>query len=181
MILSNQQLHDILGIIPDEPLVDDADSRRAAPRIACGRRAWVIRFDKTGRRDEARVMLHDISVKGVGFLGDAGLRVGERFVLHVNDSSEKPLYLKCTTRRCESGGIGGVSFVVGATFDDWVDGSFTSTDLTGGSAMAAAGSSLTWAKSILSQLNPVRLIRHPFRRYDDYSSIEDTKWFRRGS
>ena len=179
MMLTIDQLQDILGIVIDELEVDASDGRRAATRVHFGRRAEVRTRDKTGHPSRARVLLRDISIKGIGFLSDVPLAIGRSFVLHLNDSAEQPLYIVCITRRCERGGMGNASFIVGATFELFTDAETIPVDSTTSTSMSGIGSLLAHASALLRQLNPVRLVRHGFKRFDDYSSLEDTKWFHR--
>ena len=126
-------------------------------------------------------MLNDISVKGVGFLSDDPMRVGTEFVMQLNDAAGEVMHFNCTVRRCEAGGIGGVSYVVGATFESFADPKTSPVEFDPEKNGRRRSSLLAQVVSIVRQLNPVRLFHHGFKRFDDYSSLDDTKWFRRHS
>lgn len=177
LLLSHAQMEAIVGR-EVQCTADDTDAnRRAAPRVALGRRARLIRTS-VSRRQWTRVMLHDISAKGIGFLAEVPMRPGETFALHLDDAAGNPLYFDCIARRCERGGIGGVWYVVGATFEatlDQPDVPDESPADAPGLLELALGRIVGWA----GHVNPVRVLFSTFKRNDDYSSPRDTMWYRR--
>lgn len=175
-MLSNDTLCEIVGQEPTDSPDQPGENRRAAPRMSLGRRAQIIIASKSCAQS-SRVMLHDISVKGVGFLSQIPLRGGSSFILEVENTAGQPIYLQCNTRRCETGGIGGVSYVVGATFDRQLNAADIPSNPSPIHARTNARSPFALAMMVLRQLNPVRLILHGFKRFDDYSSADDTRWF----
>jgi PilZ domain len=131
MELTPEQFERIAGVpVPPSPAQKAADKNdavlpvgarrvsdlRAAARIGLGKRAKI----RTMRGEQAgiwqTVIVQDISVTGVGILGDESMEAGDQFILHLQDTQDQTVPLKCNVCRCEPGGFGGVSFMIGAQF-----------------------------------------------------------------
>ena len=88
--------------------------RRQYGRVQLGRRAQVRVADEAWQT----VLVRDVSVVGVGFQSDGRLPPGARFTLRLTGADGEVACLPCVVHRCEAGGLGGVAFFVGSTFDD---------------------------------------------------------------
>jgi hypothetical protein len=89
---------------------------RSTVRLGMGKRAKICPIRGAQAGVWQTVMMQDISVGGVGILCDEPMEIGDQFVLHVQDTQDQTVPLKCKVCRCEPGGFGGVSFVIGAQF-----------------------------------------------------------------
>jgi hypothetical protein len=91
--------------------------RRTSARLALGKRARI----RTLRGNQAglwqTVMVQDVSLSGIGLLCDEPMAADDVFLLHLPDIRDQIVQIRCTVKRCESGGFGGVSFVVGAGYE----------------------------------------------------------------
>ncbi len=91
--------------------------RRQHGRLQFGHRAQV----RVGAGPWATVVIRDISVVGIGFLADRRLDPGQAFTLRTTGEDDVAITLACVVHRCEAGGVGGVAFFVGSTFDGGAD------------------------------------------------------------
>jgi hypothetical protein len=91
--------------------------RRQAARLAYGHRTQLCRDGgkKAGVWDT--VMMQDISVKGIGYISDEPMTIGETFVLKLLDKEGQTIRIRCKVTRCEAGGFGQSAFLVGASFE----------------------------------------------------------------
>jgi hypothetical protein len=100
------------------PPVDAADfERRKHRRVPFGCRATIFPERKTGDNTPSVVMVRDMSVAGLSILNTEPLKPGTPFLVEFRGRHDRPVKIRCTTARCESGGAGGAQFVVGATYE----------------------------------------------------------------
>jgi hypothetical protein len=91
--------------------------RRRATRLPIGDRARIcLDRDKANSLWDT-VMLQDISIVGISFLSSQWLTEGDGFELCMTDRAGATLQFHCRVTRCERGGMGRVSYPVGATFE----------------------------------------------------------------
>src|SRR5271155_2735220 len=152
--------------------------RRGATRIPFGARAKITyeNPEQAGLTDT--VMLQDISVQGVSFVSSEWIALEEVLVVYLKDQSDQELRFRCKVQRCEQGGYGGVSYIIGTTFQELLENS------PGHSAAAVAAPAS--AKKIaqrkrrpaappagfagtLKKLNPLRLFGS--RNFDDFTAV----------
>lgn len=95
--------------------------RRTHARLPLGKRARI----RTLRGQQAglwqTVMVQDISLNGIGLLCDEPMAAEDVFILHLPDTDDQIVQIRCTVKRCESGGFGGVSFVIGAGYEQVIE------------------------------------------------------------
>ena len=115
---SSEQQHDQKAVLPVG--CRRAAEKRDATRFTLGQRAVICRDSgpKTGIWDT--VMLKDISLKGIGFFCHEVMNPGDTFMLKLADRQGQSIRIRCAIRRCEAGGIGGVAFRIGATFEQLI-------------------------------------------------------------
>lgn len=93
-----------------------APERRQAARIAFGQRTLICRDSGPSAGVWQTVMLQDISQRGIGFLSQEAIQNGQTFMLKLTDKEGDTIRIRCSIMRCERGGFGGTSFMVGAEF-----------------------------------------------------------------
>jgi uncharacterized coiled-coil protein SlyX len=100
------------------PPVDEADfERRKHRRVPFGCRATIFPERKTGDNTPSVVMVRDMSVAGLSILNTEPLKPGTPFLVEFRGRQDRPVKIRCAAARCESGGVGGSQFLVGATFE----------------------------------------------------------------
>jgi PilZ domain len=93
-----------------------AAERRQATRLAFGQRSQICRDRGTNAGVWQTVMVKDISVLGIGFLCDDALTIGDTFMLKLTDKESHAIRIRCKIERCERGGFGNTSYLLGAIF-----------------------------------------------------------------
>ena len=102
------------GPVPSPTDPPPGAERRQYPRLQLGKRAQIRMPGATWNT----VVIRDMSVVGIGMLSEAALVPGQTFTLRVIGADDRPTCVECVVHRCERGGMGGVAFFVGSTFDD---------------------------------------------------------------
>jgi hypothetical protein len=96
--------------------------RRCTTRTLFYRRA-AVETTGDGEPDATSAIVTDISDSGVGLLSSVEIKVGHQFVLSLpRRASKESFRVKCAVVRCLSGGAAGKQFVIGATFEQLLDG-----------------------------------------------------------
>ena len=126
------------------------------------------------------VMLQDISVAGLSYLSERWQDLNTAVHVTVGDRTGTPVRLRCVVRRCERGGMGGVCYTVGVTFDALLS------DIPGGAVEGSsefapavhrspdvrnAGPSTEPLGGFLNWFRSTRLLSAFTRNYDDYSTV----------
>ncbi len=93
-----------------------APERRQVSRMAFGQRTQICRDRGPNAGVWQTVMMKDISIKGIGFLCDDPMDQGDTFMLKLSDKESHSIRIRCKIERCERGGFGSTSFLLGATF-----------------------------------------------------------------
>ncbi len=131
MVLPTQMLERITGT--HEPLHQTTKAavlpvgcrrrveRRQSPRIAFGKRSQISRDKGPFAGKWETVLLKEISQGGIGLLTQTPFSVGDTFIMKLPQSDGAEMRIRCATRRCEAGGFGGVSFLVGASFEQVIE------------------------------------------------------------
>ena len=146
--------------------------RRTATRIPFGARAKIIfeNPEQAGLTDT--VMLQDISVQGVSFVSAEWIAIDEILVVHLKDQNNKEVPIRCKVQRCEPGGYGGVSYIVGTTFEEILDKSPAETPAAAGASpkkkIARKRRQAAPSGGLLKKLNPLRFFG---RNFDDFSTV----------
>ena len=99
------------------PVYDATDERRKHPRVGFGSRARIFPLIENAGGRGCAVMMRDLSRGGVGFLFNHKLEIGDEFIILIPRQEGPSVQIQCMTQRCEPGGTGGISFVVGASFE----------------------------------------------------------------
>jgi hypothetical protein len=125
MILSSQLFDRIVGNVAETgrsatvlPVgCRKAPERRQASRLAFGHRTQICRDRGNNAGVWQTVMVKDISPLGIGFLCDDPLNIGDTFMLKLTDKESHTIRIRCKIERCERGGFGSTSYLLGARFE----------------------------------------------------------------
>jgi hypothetical protein len=110
---------EITGFDALPPPVDQADhERRKHRRIPFGCRVMIFPERKTGDNTPCVAMVRDMSVGGLSMLISEPLKPPTPFVIEFKGHRDRPVKMRCTSARCETGGFLGTEYVVGAAFDE---------------------------------------------------------------
>jgi hypothetical protein len=164
-----------------------APERRSMSRLAFGQRTQICRDAGPKAGVWETVLVKDISTQGIGILCDEQIQPGQTFMLKLSDKTGQTIRIRCKTSRCEKGGFGNTSYMLGATFEQviaqqqlrlnederdtqtWQDQTPTTEPaetITGdGNARKSAGTMARVAASLLRAVDPSQWLR----RADDYS------------
>lgn len=97
-----------------------APDRRNVARVSYGQRTQIRRDRGKNAGAWETVLVKDISTKGIGFLCDDPMEPGDTFVLKLTDKQEQLIRIRCRIERCERGGFGSTSFMLGALFQQMI-------------------------------------------------------------
>jgi putative transposase len=151
--------------------------RRGATRIPFGARAKITYENPEQAGITETVMLQDISVQGISFVSADWIALEEVLVVYLKDQQDQELRLRCKVQRCEQGGYGGVSYVIGTNFLELVEnapGQSTSAAAPASSKKSASRKRRPSAPPAgisgrLKKLNPLRLFGS--RNFDDFTAV----------
>jgi hypothetical protein len=124
MLLSSQLFDRIVGSAQDAagtPTVlpvgcRRAPERRQVSRMAFGQRTQICRDGGPAAGIWQTVLVKDISPKGIGFLCDDPMSIGDTFMLKLSDKESHTIRIRCKIERCERGGFGSTCYMLGASF-----------------------------------------------------------------
>jgi hypothetical protein len=115
--LSLAVYEEITGTSPLPP-VDSDDDRRKHQRMPFGFRAAIHTTRRGVEGPASVVMVRDISLAGISILHEDFLKNGISFTVEFKGGQDRPVKIRCAVVRCETGGMGGTQYVVGATFEE---------------------------------------------------------------
>ncbi len=186
MQLSSELFERIVGIVSPAqaaPAAGDVVSpagsrvmdRRGATRIPFGARAKITYENPEHAGVTETVMLQDISVQGISFVSADWIALEEVLVVSLKDQQDQELRLRCKVQRCEQGGYGGVSYVIGTNFLELVENNPEQSGATVASSKKPAprkrraSAPPAGISGRLKKLNPLRLFGS--RNFDDFTAV----------
>ncbi len=102
MQLSATEFSDVLKTVDPLQKQEPGHNMRRAARVTIRARISIAACNDTQREAPTIVSVRDLSVRGIGFLHDKLLPVGQQLIVYLNRKNEEPLAVLCGVVHCRT-------------------------------------------------------------------------------